>query len=114
MMIGITIIANLMQMSVHILFVKLFLLIFPKNRPLKIVIEKNIIAHNSRNSKTALVFSISMAFLIFISAGFRLQKSAINDLFAELVGSDIKMQTIFNSDIYLDEYGLTQYLESYK
>lgn len=37
---------------------------------LKPIIEKNMNAHNSRNYKTTLMFSIAISFLLFSSAGF--------------------------------------------
>jgi len=92
----------------------LFLSIFFQDKKLDAVVSKNIITHQRRNSKTALVFSITIAFLIFVSTGFRLQKRAITELFEELVGSDIKIQTNLFSGLYLDEQGLKNYLENYK
>ena len=77
MILGFTLLLNLTQQYVERLFVKFFLLIFRKEKHLEIVIVKNMNGHRRRNSKTALMYTIALSFLIFTGAGFSLQSKSI-------------------------------------
>ena len=60
-----------------------------RDRPLKQVIVKNMYSHRKRNMKTSIMFTLTMAFLIFIKSLFNLIASMIGKVSAELLGSDI-------------------------
>jgi hypothetical protein len=43
-----------------------------KDKALKFIIEKNMLAHKKRNNQTTLMFCIALAFVIFSGTGFEL------------------------------------------
>jgi len=71
--------------------VKLFLVCLPKARHLESVIVKNMGGHRRRNSKTALMYTVALSFLIFAGTGFNLQSKSIEDNMKSSLGSDIKV-----------------------
>ncbi|EGR28776.1 permease family protein, putative [Ichthyophthirius multifiliis] len=112
MIIGFTLLLNLSQKYVERVFVKLFLCIFRKEKHLEIVIVKNMNGHRRRNSKTAIMYTIALAFLIFTGAGFSLQSKQIQDNLKSSLGTDFKVQLI-NDKTGLDERGMREYMEEY-
>ena len=56
--------------------------------------------HRRRNNKTALMYSIALAFLIFAGAGFNLQSETITDMLRMGLASDIKVMSL-NNNIFL-------------
>ena len=63
----------------------------PKARHLESVIVKNMAGHRRRNSKTALMYTVALSFLIFAGTGFNLQSKSIEDNMKSSLGSDIKV-----------------------
>jgi hypothetical protein len=49
--------------------------------------------HRRRNSKTALMYTIALAFLIFAGAGFKLQSQTVQDFLKSQIGTDFLIQT---------------------
>lgn len=113
-LLGLTAFLNLFELFFEKLILKLILFLLFTDRKLESIIQKNIKGHRSRNLKTTLMFSITMSFLIFAGTGFQLQETAINDTFRLHIGSDMTAEIPPNSKIFLDEYALRQFLESYK
>lgn len=73
MIIGLTLLINLLQPLCEKLFLKmLFCCQSKQGKTLHNITLKNMSAHQKRNSKTALMVSISFAFIIFGGAGSRL------------------------------------------
>ena len=70
---GLTALANLLQKPLEKLLIKLWLLLIYKDKPLEKIILKNMSGHSERNSKTALMFSITISFLIFAGTGLKPQ-----------------------------------------
>lgn len=64
-----------------------------RDSKLKDLISKNLDSHRKRNSKTSIMFTLALSFLIFSSATFKLLGSLIQ---AELV-------VLFGSDLYVYE-----------
>lgn len=58
--------------------------------------------HARRNSKTALMYSIALAFLIFSGTGFNLQNETITDFLMQSLGSDIKLYSP-DQNVFLNE-----------
>lgn len=67
----------------------LHLIVWGSDRRLKPLIVKNMAAHGSRNQKTALMFTIALAFALFASSMSTLQSTSIIDSIRSLTGSDI-------------------------
>lgn len=72
MILGLAFVSILILPFVEILLVKLFLLIAYKDRKLEKVIRKNLEGHKNRNTKTAMMFTIALSFLIFAGSTFEL------------------------------------------
>ena len=72
MILGLTFISILILPSLQKLILNVFLLCFYKDRKLKKIIEKNMVSHGQRNTKTAIMFAICLSFLIFSGSTFKL------------------------------------------
>ncbi|KAJ4453685.1 putative permease family protein [Paratrimastix pyriformis] len=87
LVIGLAIISTIFQPYLEQLM--LHLIMWGSDRPLKKLVRKSLAGHRSRNRKTALMFTISLAFIIFAGAMFALQASMISDNVQMGLGSDI-------------------------
>eukprot|EP00708_Paratrimastix_pyriformis_P001987 GAFH01000724.1.p1 GENE.GAFH01000724.1~~GAFH01000724.1.p1 ORF type:complete len:1155 (+),score=530.18 GAFH01000724.1:461-3466(+) len=87
LVIGLAIISTIFQPYLERLM--LHLIMWGSDRPLKKLVRKSLAGHRSRNRKTALMFTISLAFIIFAGAMFALQASMISDNVQMGLGSDI-------------------------
>jgi hypothetical protein len=72
MIIGMALVSILLLPYIEILLVKLFLLIGRKDKNLYKVVAKNLEGHSSRNTKTAIMFTVALSFLIFAGSTFEL------------------------------------------
>eukprot|EP01104_Vermistella_antarctica_P011774 TRINITY_DN3326_c1_g2_i1.p1 TRINITY_DN3326_c1_g2~~TRINITY_DN3326_c1_g2_i1.p1 ORF type:complete len:1301 (+),score=387.68 TRINITY_DN3326_c1_g2_i1:217-4119(+) len=87
MVIGAAITATVLQPYLE--RVVLSCLLWGKEKCLHNLIIKSLAAHRNRNRKTALMFSVALAFIIFSGAMFTLQASSISDNVKDTLGSDI-------------------------
>jgi len=113
-LLGLTVFFNLFQGIIEQIILKLLLFFMVSDKKLKPIILKNFKGHDSRNLKTALMFSINMSFLIFAGTSFKLQQIVIDDSFKLFIGTDMTAEIPANSKIGLDEFKLRNYLEDYK
>lgn len=65
-------ISVLIQPFIEILFLNVIVLIAWKDKNLYKVVKKNLEGHQKRNIKTAIMFTISISFLIFAGSSFSL------------------------------------------
>ena len=72
MILGLAFISILLLPYVQVMFLKLFLLIMRNDRKLEKVVRKNFESHESRNTKTAMMFTVALSFLIFAGSTFDL------------------------------------------
>lgn len=72
------------------------------------VITKNMEAHRPRNSKTSLMFTLAISFLIFAASSFALIATLIVKAAEAIIGSDI----LANGNNYLDEVPIAEFLAS--
>lgn len=72
MILGLAFLSILLLPYVEIMFVKIFILIIRRDRNLYQVIRKNLDGHEARNTKTAMMFTIALSFLIFAGSTFEL------------------------------------------
>jgi hypothetical protein len=63
-----------------------------RDRRLQPVISKNLDGHRKRNSKTSIMFTLAISFLIFSASSFSLLSGVIE---GEII-------TLFGSDLYID------------
>ena len=116
MILGLTFLINLLQPYLEKIILKLILNIgFRKDKILHDVINKNFDSHQRRNTKTALMFSIALAFLIYGGTGFSLQINVIMDTVKLTLGSDIAVITLnpTNNPYYLNETALRGFFADY-
>ena len=109
LILGFTIFINLFQR--HFENLLLFLFLWGADRKLKPLIHKNMKAHDKRNAKTALMFTICISFLIFSGTGFNLQTNVIENTLKLTLGADL---TVEDETYGLDESQMRAYLELYK
>lgn len=112
MVIGCTLVMNLVQPISERIMLKLLMLPMPKEKVLAPVINKNFDAHRKRNNKTSLMYSIALAFLIFSGTGFKLNSEVIAKTLMALSGSDLLLMTT-SSSIFLDEPDLRTTLDNF-
>lgn len=72
MILGLAFLSLIFLPYVEILFVRLFVLLVRKDKNLLQVILKNLKGHKARNTKTAMMFTIALSFLIFAGSTFEL------------------------------------------
>ena len=69
----------------------LYVLCWGEDRKMIPLIRKNFSAHRPRNQKTALMFTLSLGFIIFAGASFSLQATTVGDEITSLMGGDISI-----------------------
>lgn len=82
-----------------------------RDRRLKEVVSKNLDGHRKRNSKTSIMFTLALSFLIFAASSFTLLSGLIEGEVITLFGSDLYIDSIFAlNGVYLNETLLTEFL----
>ncbi len=76
---------------------------------LKHVVRKNLIAHRTRSAKTALMFSLSISFIVFAGTMFSLQADAAMDNLKQYSGADVLLST---ENVPLDHKAIAEYLRN--
>ena len=71
------------------------------------VITKNMEAHKPRNSKTSLMFTLAISFLIFSASSFHLISTMVKKQAMSYIGADIKAVNLLG---YLDEVPISEFL----
>jgi len=72
MILGLAFVSILLLPYIEVLYVKLFILIYRKDKNIYPVVRKNLEGHSKRNTKTAIMFTIALSFLIFGGTTFEL------------------------------------------
>lgn len=70
MILGLAFVSILLLPYVQTMFLKLFLLFVRQDKNLERVVAKNLESHANRNTKTAMMFTIALSFLIFAGSTF--------------------------------------------
>jgi hypothetical protein len=117
MMLGFTLLINLLQPVFEKLFLSAMLNLFAllkiyKDKALHFIILKNMLSHCKRNNQTTLIFSIALAFVIYNGTGFALQSLVLADTLKYQTGSDISLS--IKDDNGLPESQLRVFLETYR
>ena len=82
------------------------------HRQLHTIVKKNLSGHRSRNGKTAQMFTICLAFIVFAGVMFSLQANSLIDNVKSLLAADINIQALPNDlKNSLKEVEMTDYLE---
>eukprot|EP00299_Pterocystis_sp_00344_P014331 c7092_g1_i2.p1 GENE.c7092_g1_i2~~c7092_g1_i2.p1 ORF type:complete len:1174 (+),score=290.24 c7092_g1_i2:181-3702(+) len=91
MVLGLAAISMALQPAIENVLVYVFVQF--EDRPLRSLIEKNLGAHRKRNHKTATIFTLSLAFIVFGTALRENQQHMIFDSIRVGYGSDIRITT---------------------
>jgi len=78
MMVGLSLLALNLQGLVEYLLT--YLLFFWEKQSMRILLQKNLIAHKQRNRLTAFIFSLAIAFVIFAVTGLHMQVTMYREL----------------------------------
>lgn len=89
MILGMTYVSILVLPVVQQWLVHAFLFFFRRDRKLKQVVIKNLQSHQRRNTKTAIMFAISLSFLIFAGSTFTLIARLIQRQLISSMGADL-------------------------
>lgn len=65
-----------------------------RDRRLKDVISKNLDGHRKRNSKTSIMFTLAISFLIFSASSFSLLSGVVEGEVITLLGSDLYIDQV--------------------
>jgi hypothetical protein len=79
------------------MFLKIFLLIMRKDRNLEQVVKKNLESHEGRNTKTAMMFTIALSFLIFAGSTFDLIGNLVTSQLIGILGSDVYITSLLSA-----------------
>jgi hypothetical protein len=84
-----------------------------KDKRLRAVISKNLDGHRKRNSKTSIMFTLAISFLIFAASSFTLLAGLIEGEVVTLFGSDLYIDSFgAPSGHYLNETALSEFLDA--
>ncbi|KAM9977270.1 hypothetical protein ACTFIR_011129 [Dictyostelium discoideum] len=89
------------------------LFFFWEKRAIKSLVVKNLIAHKLRNRKTAIMYAVSLAFIIFVNVSYSMQQASMNYQVQQSYGSylSVKSSEPFfqpESTLLIDQF-LSQY-----
>lgn len=96
MILGLAFVSILLLPYVQLGFLKLFLLIMRKDNNLEKVVRKNFESHESRNTKTAMMFTVALSFLIFAGSTFELISNLVVIQVESILGSDVYITSRFS------------------
>ena len=85
-----------------------------RDRRLYTIVVKNMDGHRARNSKTSVMFTLSISFLIFAASSFTLISTLISKTYESLLGADIMAQGVADSGNYLNEIPIAEFLDNQK
>ena len=113
MLLGLCIIAQAIQPMIERAVLRLMLSVW--HRRLHTIVKKNLSGHRGRNAKTAQMFTICLAFIVFAGVMFSLQANSLIDNVKSLLAADINVQALPNDlKNSLKEFEMTEYLERQK
>lgn len=98
MILGLAFISILLLPFVQIMFLKIFMFIVRGDRILYRVVNKNLDSHESRNTKTAMMFTVALAFLIFAGSTFDLIGNLVVSQIEGVIGADVYISSTFSTN----------------
>jgi hypothetical protein len=103
MILGLAFVSILLLPYVQTMFLKLFLVCMRKDKNLERVVAKNLESHANRNTKTAMMFTIALSFLIFAGSTFQLIGNLVVSQLEGVLGADIYVTSQFSPKNFIDE-----------
>ena len=83
-----------------------------KDRRLKQLIVKNLDSHRKRNSKTSIMFTLALGFLIFSASVFKLLEGLVSAEVITIFGADLYIAVAGSKTGCLPEASLTNFLQT--
>lgn len=117
MVIGMSMISQSFVQPLERATLYLLMLTCRKDRKLNHIISKNLKAHRTRNMKTALMFTMTICFLMYSSTSFAELEYMIMSLTGAVIGADlsiIRSNAMSGVPVSLDERVLSQFFEENK
>ena len=115
--ISLTVIANIFQEYLELLFMYTCKMFIGSNKPLITVVKKNLQAHVDSNRKTSMMLSLCVCFIIFSGSGIHTQVSSIVSQIIISNGADIRVAGNPLDEMklkgFLDSNRVKNYIESY-
>ena len=87
----------------------MFLCFRPSDRNLERVVKKNFESHEGRNTKTAMMFTVALSFLIFAGSTFQLISNLILTQVESVIGADIYFTSRLSPN-FLNEGDIIQFI----
>lgn len=94
MLIGMCLLLQPFEIHIERLFLPLLLLLYPADRRLKTLIRKSMIGHRPRSAKTAMMFTVAIAFIVFAGVTFSLMAKTIPMTLESILGSDVVVDSM--------------------
>ena len=85
-----------------------------RDRGLKGLVTKEMERHHKRNTKTSLMFSLAVAFIIFAGSGTILLKDIIHQTLQRNYGADMTAEVGTENKIGIDECAIRNYLSQFE
>jgi NADH:ubiquinone oxidoreductase subunit 3 (subunit A) len=96
MILGLAFVSILLLPYIQLLFLNLFLLIMRSDRILYQVVKKNLESHEGRNTKTAMMFTVALSFLIFAGSTFDLIGNLVTSQLVGVLGADVYITSLLS------------------
>eukprot|EP00916_Digyalum_oweni_P011718 GHVL01019485.1.p1 GENE.GHVL01019485.1~~GHVL01019485.1.p1 ORF type:complete len:1182 (-),score=200.61 GHVL01019485.1:1132-4545(-) len=113
MLLGLSILFQVFQKKLQNIFLWLLIVPFRVDKDLLMLVSKNLAAHANRNQKTALMFCLTLTFLVFAGVAFDMQGSSMITVLNLAFGSDIHVKAL-TFDRPLNEAELSNILLKYR
>lgn len=110
MILGLAFLSIILLPYLQLLLLNIYLFCIRRDRKLYKVVKKNLEGHEKRNTKTALMFTIALSFLIFAGSTFELISHLMISDLESIIGADLYASSQASSN-YLDEGAIIGYLE---
>ena len=85
--------------------------LFRSDSKLHDLLKKNLDAHRNRNLKSAIMFSLCLAFMLFAGTGFQIVGSSIVYLVKTYGGADLYATALPGASQYMSDAPIAEYLE---
>jgi ABC-type antimicrobial peptide transport system permease subunit len=114
MIVGLIFMLQLLLPKLELIVLDVIMFFTPKDRNVKFIVQKNLSGHRRRNSKTSIMFMISLSFIIFAGCTLRLISNFILNASKNFFGANIWLRQDDGKDTlnqikiseYLDDFGL--------
>lgn len=112
MIIGLIFMLQLLLPKLELIVLEFIMFFTPKDRNVKFIVQKNLSGHRRRNSKTSIMFMISLSFIIFAGCTLRLISNFILNASKNFFGANIWLRQDDGKDT-LNQNKISEYLNDF-